>query len=463
MTPLWSISEAAARVRGTVRGDGAVVPSALSLDTRTLQPGDAFVALRAERDGHAFAAEALARGACALVVDHALDLDAPQLVVPDTLAAMQAWGAARLEAVRPEAVFGVTGSVGKTSTKELLAAATGGWRTPGNRNNTLGLPQALATLPSGARAAVLEMGMSTAGEIRRLTELAPPDFGLITVVGTAHLENFSEGQLGIAKAKGELVAGLRPGGAWTFLAADPWGRWIAEQPWAAHVLAVPVGDGQDFGWEAAESLGPKGERFVLRTPGYRLDVVLQLRGAHQVRNAALAGAVALLAGFDRDVVAVGLGAAAPEPGRGRLHALADGGWLLDESYNASQDSILACATSLLELEGGPAVAVLGCMRELGAEAARLHASTGAGLRALGLAGVWVYGTEAEDLARGFGTGAWAFPDFEALRDDPAGLGAIPGGARVLVKGSRFWRAERAVEVLLRARGKAAPMGKSRPE
>jgi UDP-N-acetylmuramoyl-tripeptide--D-alanyl-D-alanine ligase len=451
MTGLWTLSEAADRVGGTVRGNGAVAPSALSIDTRSILPGEAFVALRAERDGHAFAAQAAAAGACALVVDHGLDLDLPQLVVPDTLAAMQAWGAARLEAVRPRVVLGVTGSVGKTSTKELLAAATGGWKTPGNRNNTLGLPQALATLPSGEGAAVLEMGMSTAGEIRRLTEIAPPDFGLITVVGTAHIENFSEGQLGIAKAKGELVAGLRPGGAWTFLAADPWCRWIAAQPWAAHVLAVPVGDGEDFGWEAVASLGPKGERFVLRTPEYRVEVGLQLRGAHQVRNAALAGAVALLAGFDRDSVARGLGAVAPEAGRGRLHGLADGGWLLDESYNASQDSILACAASLLELEGGPAVAVLGCMRELGAEASRLHEATGAGLKALGLAGVWVYGTEAADLARGFGAGARAFPDFEALRDDPAGLGALPAGARILVKGSRFWRSERAVDALLVAR------------
>ncbi len=462
MRALWSLAEAAAQAGGTVHGDGAVVPSALSLDTRTLRPGEAFVALRAERDGHAFAAQAAAQGASALVVDHRLDLDLPQLVVPDTLAAMQAWGAARLAAVRPRAVFGVTGSVGKTSTKELLAAATGGWKTPGNRNNTLGLPQALATMPSGERAAVLEMGMSTAGEIRRLTEIAPPDFGLITVVGTAHIENFTEGQLGIAKAKGELVAGLRPGGAWTYLAADPWGRWIAEQPWAAHVLAVPVGEGEDFAWESVESLGPRGERFVLRAPEYRVEVALQLRGAHQVRNATLAGAAALLAGFDRDAVAAGLGAGAPEPGRGRLHVLRDGGWLLDETYNASQDSILACAASLLELEGGPAVAVLGCMRELGGEAARLHEETGAGLRALGLQGVWVYGPEAGDLARGFGPGARAFPDFEALRDDPAGLGALPAGARILAKGSRFWRAERAVEALLEARGAGAP-AESRPE
>ncbi len=450
---LWSLAQVRDALGvGTILGNGAVVPAALSLDTRALQPGACFVALRAERDGHDFAAGAVSKGAAALLVDHALPLGIPQLVVSDTLAALQAWGAARLAAVRPRAVFGVTGSVGKTSTKELLAAATGGWKTPGNRNNTLGLPEALATLPAGEPAAVLEMGMSTPGEIRRLTEIAPPDFGLITTIGSAHIEYFAEGQEGIAKAKGELVAGLKPGGAWTHLASDLWSRWIAEQPWAAHVLAVPVGEGADFGWESVESQGPRGERFVLRTPEYRLPVALKMRGAHQVRNAALAGAVALLAGFDRDAVAAGLGRAEPEQGRGRLLALSDGGWLLDESYNASRDSLLACAEALLELEGGEAVAVLGCMRELGSDSLRIHESAGAELKALGLSRIWVFGTEASSLAAGFGKGAKAFPDFESLRDDGSGLGAIPAGARILVKGSRFWRSERAVDWLLARQG-----------
>ncbi len=445
---LWSLSEAARRLGGRVLGEGGVVPATLSLDSRSLGPGACFVALRAERDGHAFAAQALEKGASCLLVDHALDLDLPQLVVPDTLAALQAWGQARLEAARPRTVFGVTGSVGKTSTKELLAAATGAWKTPGNRNNTLGLPEALATLPEGLGAAVLEMGMSTPGEIRRLTEIAPPDFGLLTRVGTAHLENFPQGQQGIAEAKGELVAGLRPGGAWTYPASDPWCRWIADQPWAAQALAVPVGEGEGFGWEEVRPLGPRGEAFTLRTPEYRLPLETRLRGEHQVRNAALAASLALLAGFTPEGVAAGLAWVEPEPGRGRLHALASGGWLLDESYNASGDSILACAQALLELEGGEAVAVLGCMRELGPEAARLHRDTGTGLRALGLSRLWAYGDRAEDYAAGFGAGARAFPDFEALREDPAGLSAIPTGARILVKGSRYWMSERAVDWLL---------------
>jgi UDP-N-acetylmuramoyl-tripeptide--D-alanyl-D-alanine ligase len=445
---LWSLFQVAAQVGGEVLGDGAVIPSTLSLDTRTLQPGACFVALRAERDGHDFALQAVEKGAGALLVDHLLDSDCPQLVVPDTLAALQRWGQARLAAVRPRLVFGVTGSVGKTSTKDLLAAAVGGWKTPGNRNNALGVPEALATLPEGLDSAVLEMGMSTPGEIRRLTEIAPLDAGLITMVGTAHAENFAEGQQGIARAKGELVAGLRRGGIWAHLAEDPWCRWLAEQPWARHAEALPVGAGEPFGWEAVESLGAAGETFRLRTPGGPIALRLQLPGEHQVRNAALAAALAIRLGHDPEQVARGLGEVAPGPGRGRLHGRQGGGWLLDETYNASPDSILACARALLQLPGAEAVAVLGSMRELGAEAAKVHRESGAALKALGLSRLWAYGEFAGDYAEGFGPRAVAFPDFESLRDDAAGLSAIPPGARILVKGSRFWRAERIVDWLL---------------
>lgn len=451
MNALWSLAEASAQVGGEILGDGSVVPGSLCIDTRSLQAGACFVALRAERDGHAFCAQAAEKGAAALLVDDPQAVDLPQLVVPDTLVALQRWGQARLAAMRPGAVFGVTGSVGKTSTKELLAAATGGWKTPGNRNNTLGLPEALASLPRGLGAAVLEMGMSTPGEIRRLAEIAPLDFGVVTVIGTAHLENFPSGQQGIAEAKGELVAGLRSGGAWAFHASDPWCRWVAEQPWARHAEPLPVGEREAFGWEDAEPLGAAGERFRLRTPRGTVPVHLKLRGQHQIRNAALAGAIAVRAGFRPEAVALGLGSVEPEAGRGRLHGLAGGGWLLDETYNASPDSILACAEALLELRGGEAVAVLGSMRELGPGAARIHEETGRALRRMGLSRLWAFGDFAQDYVDGFGVGAQAFQDFEALRDEGTGLSAIPSGTRILVKGSRYWQAERAVAWLLEHR------------
>jgi len=290
--------------------------------------------------------------------------------------------------------------------------------------------------------------MSTPGEIRRLTDIAPLDAGLITLVGTAHIENFAAGQRGIAEAKGELVAGLNRGGVWAHLAGDSWCRWIAAQPWARHAEALPVGEGEPFGWEGVEALGAAGGAFHLRTPTGAIPVRLQLPGEHQIRNAALAAALAIRLGADPGQVAAGLGSVAPEPGRGRLHALAAGGCLLDETYNASPDSILACARALLQLPGGEAVAVLGSMRELGGEAPRIHRETGAALKGLGLARLWAFGDFAGDYAEGFGPGVAAFPTFEALRDDAAGLSAIPSGARILVKGSRHWRAERAVDWFL---------------
>lgn len=449
---LWNLATIAGHLGAYVVGDPEVVPSSLSLDTRTLQPGACFVALRAQRDGHAFASTAKDKGASVLLVDHELDVALPQLVVADTAQALQRWGQARLEAFRPRTVFGVTGSVGKTSTKDLLAAATGAWKTPGNRNNTLGMPEALATLPPEMPAAVLEMGMSSPGEVRRLTEIAPLDIGLVTNVGTAHIEFFPEGQEGIARAKGELVEGIRAGGRWVYLASDPWCRWIALQPWARHAEAVSVGDGRVFGWEDAASLGPKGERLRLRTPEGTVEIRLKLRGGHHVRNATLAATAALLAGHGLESVVRGLESVEPGKGRGRLHALKDGGWLLDESYNASPDSILACAASLMELEGGEPVAVLGCMREQGAEAERLHRETGEGLRRAGVRRVWIYGDHARALAEGFGAGAHAYPDFASLRDDPAGLSALPGAAHILVKGSLYWQAERVVDWILAERG-----------
>lgn len=440
----WSLSQVATEINAQRLGDGSVCPSTLSMDTRTLQPNSCFVAIRAERDGHEFASTAVEKGASCLLVDHALDISVAQLVVPDTLKALQAWAHARLKWVAPKAVMGVTGSVGKTSTKELLAGATQGWKTPGNRNNTLGLPEALATLPKNTDCVVLEMGMSTPGEIRCLTGIAPLDFGLITVVGKSHMENFPDGQKGIARAKGELVEGLKQGGLWVYHAEDPWCQWIAQADFARHTRPLAVGKGQRYDVGGIESLGAFGERFRLKTPKGELELTLSLPGHHQVQNAALAATLALEAGFDPDQIARGLALVKPEVGRGRLHQRKGGGWLLDESYNASPDSMLACTGALLELPGESHGAVLGSMRELGPESEKLHRETGAALRQAGLNALWTFGEYAKAMAEGFGQGAQAFPDFEALKDDPQGLSQIPDGMSLLVKASRFYRSERVV-------------------
>lgn len=443
----WNLNQLKTIIGGEVIGNGDLVPTKLSMDTRTIHCGECFVAIRGQRDGHMFAAQAVANGASSLLVDHMLPLDVPQLLVPDTLMALQQWGKARLAAVRPSKVLAITGSVGKTSTKNLLAAATKAWKTPGNRNNIYGIPEALATLPDGLSAAVIEMGISTPYEMGHLTDIVSPNFGLITNIGMSHIENFKEGQKGIASAKGELIKGLMPGGAWVYLAEDPWCRWLASQQ-NKHTTAIAVGYESDFGWGDIVSMGINGEQFTLRFSGDQLRIKIQLRGKHQVRNAALAGTLALIAGFDQQQVVNELATVEPEPGRGRIHKLKDGGWLLDETYNASYDSITACARSLAELDGGELVAVLGCVREIGHHSERTHWQIGKDLKAIGFQKVLIYGDQADALANGFGSGASAFIDYEFLRDDPKGLSTLSSSERILVKGSRFWMAERAVNWLL---------------
>jgi len=447
----YTLAQLSAILNADLIGDGSVVPSGVSLDSRTISSGDCFVALRGERDGHEYALAAVKGGAACLLLDHRLDVAAPQLIVGDTLAALQKWGQSRLSEHRPKAVFGVTGSVGKTSTKEMLAAATSAWKTPGNRNNTLGLPAALAMLPNELRAAVLEMGMSTPGEIKRLTEIAPLDFGVIANIGSAHLENFPDGQKGIAKAKGEIIAGIRQGGAWVYPANDTWCRWLAERAavGAHSIYAVPVGDGAEYFISSVKSLGCLGSSFSVVHPGGRLDVEIRLPGPHQAQNALLAVSIALLAGFGGSEIVRGIASAQPQEGRGRLHRLNGGGWLLDESYNASQESILSCAKSLTELDGGEPVAVLGCIRELGTASALIHEATGLALKKEGISRLWAYGDFANDYAAGFGLGAKAYPDFESMEPELAGL---PKDARILVKGSRHWKAERAISKLLECLG-----------
>jgi UDP-N-acetylmuramoyl-tripeptide--D-alanyl-D-alanine ligase len=402
-----------------------------------------YVALRGPRhDGHDFAAEALHAGAAAVLVERVPTGVEPRraLLVRDTLRALGdlaaytrgRWGGR---------VAAITGSNGKTTSKDMLVAICeramardAVLSTHANENNLIGLPLTLLRLVGDERVAVLEMGMNARGEIARMTEIAAPDVGLITNVGPAHLEGLGDLD-GVAAAKGELFAGMRPSAAVAVnledervvrLAADFRGRHIG------------FGRGGEVSADAIEDRGFDGIDFQLRIGGRGAAVRLRLAGRHNVQNALGAAAVAHGLGIDLDAIAHGLAAAHPPKMRLQVVRLANGVTLVNDAYNANPASTEA-ALDAIARTAGRAVAVLGEMRELGADSAALHRRVGAYAAACGVRWLLAVGPQAEEIAAGArATGK----DLEVtLCDDAAGAAELliarwQRGDAILVKGSR---------------------------
>lgn len=398
-------------------------------DSRDLRPGEMFVAIRAERDGHEFVPAAAAGGAAAVMVEDAPEVDVPAVVVGDTGAALLHLGrAARRRLDIP--VIGITGSVGKTSTKDMAAAALGaGLRTVASArsfNNELGVPLTLANAPESAQVAVLEMGARGPGHIALLCDVARPVTGIVTAVAPAHTEMFGDLE-GIARAKGELVESLPASGLAVLNGDDDRVRRMATRGPARAMLystASPTAPGADL---VAENITLDSElrpRFTLRSPWGTADVLLEARGAHQVGNAMAALAVAVDAGVDLEGAAGALRSAALSPMRMDLRRTRSGGVLLDDSYNANPSSMAAALRALGSLPAERRIAVLGLMAELGPSQrdehlaiADLAASLGIEVVAVGTAD---YGVE---------------PAVDAERAADL-IGPVGSGVAVLVKGSR---------------------------
>jgi len=378
MIPL-SIGEIAAVTGGTVQGDGTVTVTAPAvLDGRQAEPGGLFVAVAGERaDGHDYAGQAGRAGAVAVLGSRPTPL--PTVVAGDTQAALQALAAhvvARLRAGLT--VAGVTGSRGKTSTKDLLAAvlsaAAPTIATAGSLNNELGVPLTMLRADAATRFLVLEMGARHIGDIAALTGLAAPDIAVVTNVGQAHLSHFGS-RAAIARAKGELVQGLAPGGT-AILNAD--------DPRVAAMRALTDGPVLTFGHAqhadvrvlnlTLDRLGRPS--FTLRTAGVSAPVTLPLVGAHQALNASAAAAAGLAAGVPLDAAAAFLAAASLSKWRLELRDLACGATLLNDSYNADPDTARAALDALAAMEGGRRIAVLGEMLELGDDSAAEHRAVG---------------------------------------------------------------------------------------
>ena len=345
----------------------------VSIDTRTLQPGDLFIALHAETDGHAHTATALAKGAAGILVHDpaAIPPGAPALLVPDTLAALTALGHAARTRFQGRLVA-ITGSVGKTTTKEMLRTVLAGFghthASPASYNNHWGVPLTLARIPPGTRFCVIEIGMNTAGEILPLARLAAPHVAVVTTIGSAHI-----GRLGsldaIAHEKSDLLRGLLPGGT-AILPASGHGQAILAA--AAPSPVVTFGVAGDVHTVQA-AINPTSSVVLAEIRGTRVQMTLHAPGAHMVENALAALATCAALGLDPAVAAAQLGTFAPGAGRGQQRPVMDGTvTLLDESYNASAASVRAALAVLARLPAPRHVAVLGDMLELGSHAEAEH-------------------------------------------------------------------------------------------
>jgi UDP-N-acetylmuramoyl-tripeptide--D-alanyl-D-alanine ligase len=431
-----SLGEIAAVIGGTLSGDDSVTVTAPAvLDSREAERGSLFVAFAGEHvDGHDYAEQAGRAGAVAVLGSRPTPL--PTLVVEDARAALQALAAHVVGRLRDGlTVVGLTGSQGKTSTKDLLAAVLSGTEptiaTAGSFNNELGVPLTMLRADAATRFLVLEMGARHVGDIAELTGLVAPDIAVVLNVGQAHLGEFGS-RAAIAEAKGELVRGLAPGGTAVLNADDP--RVVAMRSLTGSpVLTFGRAEHADVRAHglALDRLGRPS--FMLRTADASAPVALPHVGAHQALNASAAAAAGLAAGIPLDMATATLATASLSKWRMEPRDLACGATLLNDSYNANPDSTRAALDALAAIEGGRRIAVLGEMLELGDGSEAEHRAVGeyAASRADAVVAV---GRAALPIADGAGKRAVMLADNDAavdwLRDH------LAAGDVVLVKASR---------------------------
>ncbi len=458
---MMMLSQAARVLDGRIIGDD-VRFAAVSSDSRKVMQGDLFVALRGENfDGYEFAATAAQAGAAASLVNAdsyqahpaAAGTRAPLLVVDDTRLALGKL-AAYWRSQFDIPLVAITGSNGKTTVKEMLAcilrAAAGDNKavlaTRGNLNNDIGMPLTLLQLEPIHRYAVIEMGMNHPGEIDYLARIAEPDVALINNAGGAHLEGLGSVKA-VARAKGEIFAGLKPHGTALINADDEFAPLWREMAGVHPLLEFGLDKQADVHgiWHAQDA----GLRLEVTTPRGMFNVDLQVPGMHNARNALAATAAASALDVPLEKIAAGLEGFSGVAGRLQRIAARFGGYLIDDTYNANPASTRA-AISVLARFGGKRVLVLGDMGELGDDAAAFHAAIGTEARRAGIEKLYALGTLSKHSVREFGSGAHHFERIEELQD--ALEKELDEGTTVLVKGSRFMKMERVVKYF------AAPEG-----
>jgi UDP-N-acetylmuramoyl-tripeptide--D-alanyl-D-alanine ligase len=446
--PLWQVAELTSGC-GTFNRDA--VAEGYSIDSRTVRPGDLFFAIRGERlNGHDYVEAALSAGAVAAVIEKKeisrFAEHAKLVVVEDTTTALQALGAG-VRRIWGKPLIAITGSAGKTTTKEATAHVLGSrWRvlkSEGNLNNQFGLPLQLLRLDSDHDLAVVELGMSHAGEIAALTSLAQPNVGVVTMVAPVHLE-FFDSIAGIARAKYELIAGLQPGSTAVLNADDDYVSQFGRD-FRGAVLTFGIRKPADVRAEAIESRGAEGTRFTLNAAGERVSVLLPLVGEHNIYNALAAAAVAANRGMALPEIATALQSLRPADKRGEVMEVG-GATVLNDCYNSNPKALKAMIDALASMPAKRRIVVAGEMLELGPAGEELHRECGRhmgekkidfALGVRGLAGYIVESASAEGVRAEF---------FETPEQAGEWLASeVKPGDAVLLKASRGVRLERALE------------------
>jgi UDP-N-acetylmuramoyl-tripeptide--D-alanyl-D-alanine ligase len=437
----------------------SAVASGYSIDSRTIQPGDLFFAVHGERfDGHDFVEAALKAGAVAAVIASAHSgrysgaaTRQRLLLVDEPLAAMQRL-ASSVRRHWGKRVIGITGSAGKTTTKEAVARVLESQfnvhKSLGNLNNHYGLPLQLLKLQPEHEIAILEMGMSHAGEIAALCKMAAPDWAVMTNVGTAHAENFADGQAGIARAKYELVTSLPRNGTAILNCDDPYVQQFGRD-FAGKTIYFGTGACADPRAESIIPMGASGTKFTVLAGVQRAEVEIRLLGEHNVRNALAGIAAGLASGIPLEACAAALREMVAPDKRGQTIEIR-GATLLNDCYNSNPQALEAMVDTLLTLPALRTIVVAGEMLELGPDGPQLHHACGEymGKRGVNIV-VGVRGEAASIVAGAKEAGAAAV--FVATPEDAGEWlreNLQPGDA-VLLKASRGVRLERALEVLRR--------------
>lgn len=440
-----SISTLAQQLNSHFSGKNATFHG-VSKDTRTIKPGNLYVAIQGEQfDGHDFVEEAFRQGASAALVSRHIDSDIPQIIVEDTLNALGKMSVLWRNTFSPT-IIGVTGSNGKTTLKNMIASILRAacandndvLATEGNLNNNIGVPMMLCRLNAQHRYAVIEMGMNHFGEIDYLTRLTRPNVAVVNNAAESHLEGLKS-IAGVAKAKGEIFTGLTENGIAILNRDDAHFAY-----WRGLVKNYLT-----FGLQHTADVTAtfSGNQITLQTPKGTIDVTLPLLGKHNIMNALAATAAALAIDIDLAAIKQGLENVRPEHGRMEQYHLANGTRIIDDTYNANPFSTQAAVNTLAEFPGDKVI-VLADMRELGPDAKQMHFQSGEKIRAANIQTLLTFGDLSAAATEAFGTNAKHFTDRDELIAEVKKH--VKPNTTILIKGSRSMRMEKVVASILKA-------------